>query len=309
MVMKAIEVLDAYLAFLSFRKGLSAHTVEAYQSDVIKFLEQTAGDNKSLSYFTKDMCFHYVSALRAQVAASSQNRKLTALKGFFAYAVEQGHIKLSPFADIESAKQIKPVPKSLSKTQVEALLNYSSDNKVTDLRLKLLLNLLYATGLRISEALSLKVGDIDIYAKPALLRIKGKGQRIREVPIAESTVNLAQIYLSEAQPKLDKKGSLYLFPSTKGAGPLTRNAAYKLIKDAADSLGIENVSPHKLRHSFATHLLENGADLHAVQLMLGHKSIQTTEIYTHHLQKELTEALFEKHPLMQEKMHLNDEKE
>lgn len=300
----AFAVLEEYITYLTLRRGVGLNTSDAYRSDISRMLKTLEAEQKDLSELTKDECYAYMSSLAKELTASSQNRHLTSLKGFFAYALEQEYITSSPVGFLESAKKPKAVPKSLSENQVEALLNYQTNNKCDDLRLKALIQLIYASGLRISEALNLKIGDITDES-PVILRIKGKGGRIRQVPLGDHSAAVVREYISVAHVHFDKFKTGYLFPSSKKAMAMTRNTAFMLIKNAALAVGIEDVSPHKLRHSFATHLLEGGANLHAVQLMLGHRSIQTTEIYTHHLQKGLTKALIENHPLMQK----SDEKE
>lgn len=300
----AVAVLDEYITYLTLRRGVGLNTSSAYETDIRQMLERLKLSHFDVSKVTRDHCSHYMSLLAQDLTATTQNRKITSIRGFFDFAVEQEYINQSPASFIESAKTPKPAPKSLTESQMQALLNYKSTNRFSDLRLKALMQIIYATGLRVSEALNLKIGDIT-EESPIILRVRGKGGRIRQVPLGEKSATVIREYLIDAHAHFDKNKTGFLFPSSVKAQAMTRSTAYQIIQKAALSLGIENVSPHKLRHSFATHLLEGGANLHAVQLMLGHRNIETTEIYTHHLQKGLNKALMENHPLMKK----SDEKE
>jgi integrase/recombinase XerD len=268
--------------YLSFERGLSARTVKAYHGDV----ERLIGWLQDLGVEGPDAVDHlrlrdYVYHLKdAGMAASSIRRALSSIRTYFGYLIEEGALETDPTDMLESPKSWRRLPTVLSREQVVGMLESPDESKSTHWRDRAILEMLYATGMRVSELTHLRLTDVD--GGERLVRVRGKGGRERLIPFGTAATTALSRYLHEVRPRIDRgAGEGRIFLNVRGT-PLTRMAVWQIVKDAATRSGLEKrVSPHTLRHSFATHLLEGGADLAAVQELLGHVDISTTQIYTH----------------------------
>jgi len=293
--LKFESVLQIFLDFLSVEKGLSANTVLSYSRDVQKLFRFF---RKEKIHWLKAgegdlICFiHHQS--RAGLSPRSMARVISSLKSFYRFLILDGILKKNPAVDLSSPKTWLALPKFLTVKEVESLLSQPEEENVRGIRDKAMLELLYATGLRASELVSLKIKDLNL--EDGFLLCLGKGGKERLVPIGESAVEAVRKYRDEARPKLLKQTSEFLFVTQRG-GAFTRQGFWKLLKGYARKAGLDlKISPHILRHSFATHLLERGADLRSVQLMLGHSQITTTQVYTHVSRKRLRRVYDKFHP-------------
>jgi integrase/recombinase XerD len=273
---------ERYLSHLRVEGGLSVNTVEAYRRDLSKFylyLHRTGV--VPLGPFTPETLTGFLRSLHeARLSRTSSVRCLSAIRGWLRYLVREGMIEENPTIGRVPISRGVRLPKTLSQQDVTALLELAAVPSPEDLRDRAMLELLYATGLRVSELVMAEVAQVNFDV--GYLRITGKGSKQRLVPMGEGARQLLQQYMEDARGRLLKQRvSRYVFISRRGR-PLTRQAFWKLLRRRARRAGITQViSPHMLRHSFATHLLEGGADLRSVQVMLGHANIATTQIYTH----------------------------
>lgn len=273
------EEIDAYLQHLTVIRGLAEKTVEAYGSDLLFFRDFLADLTGSIDQIDEQALFLYLVHLRRKgLKNTSLARNLSSLRGFFDYLVQERILQASPAALLDSPKLTRKLPEVLSREEVLALLDRPAKTERLGFRDRTMLELLYACGLRVSELVSMSVSDFDPQA--GLLRVLGKGSKERYVPLHESAVGFMLDYLRQWRPLLGPKNDT-VFLNRSGLG-LSRQGVWKLIRRYALEAGIVRpVSPHTLRHSFATHLLEGGADLRTVQILLGHSDIMATEIYTH----------------------------
>ncbi len=273
------EEIDAYLQHLTVIRGLAEKTVEAYGSDLLffrEFLSEVGGDPRRID---EHALFLYMVHLRRKgLKNTSLARNLSSLRGFFEFLVQERFLPSSPAALLDSPKLVRKLPEVLSREEVTALLARPVMTDRLGVRDRTMLELLYACGLRVSELAALAVPDFDPQA--GLLRVVGKGSKERYVPLHDSAVGLFLSYLRQWRPLFGPKVDM-AFLNRSGLG-LSRQGIWKLLRRYALEAGINRpVSPHTLRHSFATHLLEGGADLRTVQILLGHSDIMATEIYTH----------------------------
>ncbi len=295
--------LDAQAAELD----AAQNTLLAYGRDLLDFSEWLVGESSDLGHASRDLVEQYLIHCDAQgLAQSTRARRLSAIKQIYRFAYEEGWRTDNPAIQIKGPGRQKSLPKTLSVEQVDRLLGAaqtSARSKDDRLRNTCLMELLYATGMRVSELVTLPVAAAR--GNPAMLLVKGKGDKERLVPLAPAAKEALQVWI-ETRDKTDAlavaKGaapSKYLFPSRGKSGHLTRHRFYMLIKELAVVGGVppSDVTPHTLRHAFATHLLANGADLRAIQTLLGHADISTTEIYTHVLDERLKELVLEHHPM------------
>ena len=286
--------LARYLDYLTVEKGLAPNTIEAYQADLSR-LDQALG-RRRIEQSRRDDLLKLMRQMRLDGRSPrSVARWVVAVRGFFTYLVVQGQIDEDPAAHIDAPKGWKTLPKVLDSADVDALMATPDRTHPGGLRDAAMLELLYATGLRVSELLRLRLGDIHLDA--GYLRCWGKGSKERVVPLGSQADAVVQLYLADGRPLLlQGRRSEYLFVNRRG-GSLSRQGFWKRIKTYGIQAGIaQSMSPHVLRHSFATHLLENGADLRAVQLMLGHSDISTTQIYTHVNRERLKRLYHDFHP-------------
>lgn len=291
-----ISLIDDFLDMMRAEIGASENTVDAYRRDLEHFFENCP---KTVKQIAADDIALYVQKLNKQYAAKSVARKVSTLRDFFKFLYSEKEISTNPTANISAPKQEKPLPKFLTSQEVRMLMETAQkQNSMAFQRMAVMLELMYACGLRVSELIGLPENCINFDKRQILVR--GKGSKERLIPIADSAVKMIVDYFDLRQEFIRGRKSIWLFPSKQSAcGHITRSAFFKNIKEVAVLAGIspERVSPHVLRHSFATHLLHNGADLRSVQKMLGHADISTTEIYTHIMSSELLDEVRTKHPL------------
>lgn len=291
------NLLDQFLNYLVVEKGLARNTLESYSRDLNKYLDFLSEKEIKDIRTTSDLTIvTFMSELRKKrLSNRSIARNLTSLKMFYRFLTENHHLSHNPSLTIEAPRKETKLPQVLSIEEVELLLQKPDRETPRGLRDAALLELLYATGLRVSELVFLPANNLNLEA--GYLIAWGKGSKERLVPIGETAQNAIRAYLKKARPALlGNRHSHYLF-LTRNGKPFTRQGFWKLIKAYARSAGIEkDISPHTLRHSFASHLLERGADLRSVQMMLGHVDISTTQIYTRVTSERLKKIHHQYHP-------------
>ena len=290
--------LELYIEYLYIQKNLSKNTCESYLSDLNQF-----------SNFFKNKCLlsiefldikKYVNYLSTNFSATSQSRKLSTLKQFYNFFLDQNKISTNPILGIDLPKLPKKIPKVLTENEIIFLIEKSyNDFTEVGIRLTTMLEMIYSTGMRVSELLELKLSSIkDDYSS---LLIVGKGNKQRLMPITEKTKKILLKYLNVRDffIRKDSKDLGYLFPSNSKLNHLTRNRFFQILKEFSKKINFDStkISPHIIRHSFATHLLNRGADLRMIQTSLGHSDISTTQIYTHINTKKFKSILETKHPL------------
>jgi len=289
------DILQVFLEFISVEKGLSLNTVLSYSRDMKK-LFQFFGKEKIhwLKAQEEDLIRFIHHQSRSGLSARSLARLISSLKSFYKFLVLDGMIKKNPAVNLSSPKTWRSLPKFLTVSEVELLLRQPDEKDILGIRDKAMLELLYATGLRVSELVTLKIKDLNL--EDGFLLCLGKGGKERIVPIGDSAAEAIRRYLDNARPLLLKQPNDYLFLTRRGS-VFTRQGLWKLLKSYAmkADLGVK-ISPHILRHTFATHLLERGADLRSVQLMLGHSQITTTQVYTHVSRQQLRRVYDKFHP-------------
>jgi len=291
-----INTIDRFLDAIWIEEGLAANTLAAYRRDLTLFarwLDQALG--RTLVEASESDLRQYALARHAGSAASSTNRRLSVFKRFFRWALRERLLDADPTLKLDSARQPLRVPKTLSEAQVESLLAAPDTATPLGLRDRAMLELLYASGLRVSELVTLKTVHVSFVE--CALRVTGKGSKERLVPFGEEALAWIERYLADARATiLGRRTSSALFVTGRG-GPMTRQMFWKLLKAHALRAGITApLSPHTLRHAFATHLLNHGADLRAVQMLLGHADISTTTIYTHVARERLKQLHALHHP-------------
>ena len=290
-----VTYLPIFLDFLAVEKGLAKNSLSAYASDLRHFGHWLADQQLDLERVERINIVKYFQWLRgAGISARSVARALAAIRGLFRFLVAERHLKKDPTENLENPKLWSTLPKSLQPNEVEALLA-APDRTTTDgLRDAAMLELLYATGLRVSELIKVRIDDVVLDA--GFLRTIGKGSKERIVPFGDSARDIMVEYAEKSRPELDKFADPHLFLSRRGR-PMSRQAFWMKITRYARESGVKaHISPHVLRHAFATHLLENGADLRSVQMMLGHADISTTQIYTHVSRARLQKMYDQFHP-------------
>jgi len=286
---------DQFLDYLRVERGLANNTVQAYSKDLARFIQFLEDKKTTPEDVSVEQILEYISAIRRHLSSRSVARTIPTIKTFFRFLVTEKKIKSSPARLLETPKLSQKLPVILTQNETKTLLAQPDISSVTGQRDKAMLEVLYGTGLRVSELVNLKISDINLEA--GYLRTMGKGSKERIIPIGEKAVDSIKDYISNGRIKLLKgRQSPFLFLNFRGR-PLTRQGFWKIIKRYGATAGIQKeISPHKLRHSFASHLLEGGADLRSVQIMLGHADISTTQIYTHVTTKHLKETHRKCHP-------------
>jgi integrase/recombinase XerD len=292
-------VLD-FLAHLEFERGLSRNTLSAYRTDLLQFgafladrdREATDASARDLSDFLAGMAEGNGAK---PCSTATINRKAACLRSFYRHLRREELISDDPAAQLATPRKGRKLPEVLSYAEVQKLLAQPRGSEPTDLRDRALLELMYASGLRASETISLELGDVDVEA--GVLRARGKGSKERLVPVGGKAIAAVRVYLRSGRPALVRDhDERKLFLNFRG-GPLSRQGLYKIVLGYAESAGLDGrMSPHTLRHSFATHLLTGGCDLRSVQEMLGHADLSTTQLYTHLSGEELKEVYFSAHP-------------
>ena len=287
---------DQFLFYLEVERGLSKNTLEAYSRDLVRYMEflETRRIN-SVDTITPAIVLEFLGLLKERgLSARSRARTLAALRTFHKFLFREKLAQVNPTDQIMSPKSLSALPKTMSMSDVDNLLAAPKGTAPLALRDRAMLEVLYATGLRVSELVTLKLSDLNMSA--GYLTAFGKRSKQRAVPINEQAVIVLQEYLRHGRGTLNKNNSQYLFLNRSGEA-LTRQGFWKIIKRRALEAGIQQkITPHIIRHCFATHLLENGADLRTVQAMLGHEDIATTQIYTHVSRERLKDAIAKHHP-------------
>jgi len=285
--------ITEFLAFCKIEKGLAANSLSAYAADLERF---NAYCSLHPSGNHTDTVHQYLNSLyESKLSSRSIARHLATIRNFYGFLLREGQVKSDPTENVHTPKQWKTIPKFLNLSQIDKILQAPDESRPTGIRDRAMLELLYATGLRVSELC--RVGISDLNLELGILRTTGKGNKQRVVPVGRSAVAAVRQYLESARGRILKgRGSRYLFVTARG-GAMTRQAFWRLLGINGKRAGIfRNLSPHVVRHSFATHLLEGGADLRSVQTMLGHADISTTQIYTHVMRSRLRKTLDEHHP-------------
>ncbi|MDR2075384.1 MAG: site-specific tyrosine recombinase XerD [Desulfovibrio sp.] len=286
--------VDRYLEFLLIQRGLSENTLSAYAADLQDFARFLAAHSLPLAEINEQNLFLYIVFVRRRgLGGRSLSRHLSTLRGFFTFAREEGILTEDPARFLENPKLIRRLPEVLNRGEMDALLAAPDLSGKLGFRDRTMLELLYASGLRVSELCGLKVLDFD--PQTNLLRVFGKGARERLAPVHSTAARFLQEYIGHWRPLFAPKGAT-LFLNRSG-NPLSRVGVWKLVQRYALQAGISvSISPHTFRHSFATHLLEGGADLRSVQMLLGHADIAATEIYTHVQQEQILAVHRKFHP-------------
>jgi integrase/recombinase XerD len=271
------ELLDLFLTYLSVEKGLSRNTINSYAADLKKYLRFLNEQGRDVAKAGKADILDFIELLRgSSYAIPTVCRYISSIRALYRFLLIEKRIEEDPTENLQMPKKWERVPKALSLPDVKSLLEAKFSAK-TALRDSSMLELLYSSGLRVSELVKIKLGDI--HGEAGFIRVVGKGSKERIIPVNRRALEKIKRYIEEERPAiLKKKQSLYLFVTRKG-GPMTRQRFWQTLKAIGKQAGIE-LSPHTIRHCFATHLLEGGADLRSVQKMLGHSDIATTQIYT-----------------------------
>ena len=285
--------MASFLDFCRIEKGLTASTIASYQLDLERFARSLRPGEKLAG---SESVHRYIDSLyQAGMASRSIARHLTTLRNFFQFLIETGVAESDPTATLAAPKQWKSLPKYLNNKQITELIASPDQTRPQGLRDHAMLEFLYATGLRVSELCRVRLSDLD--RSMGIVRVVGKGNKHRLVPVGKAAIKAVEGYLTSGRPRLLKnRPSPYLFVTNRGSA-MTRQAFWKLLAGYGKRVGMfRGLTPHVLRHTFATHLLEGGADLRSVQTMLGHSDISTTQIYTHVMRSRLRKTVDEHHP-------------
>ena len=297
--MEIAATITSFVTHVKVEKGLSVNTVSAYRRDLMKFEGFAKTRKLALEAVSRDDLVDFLAGLyREKLESRTVARQLVTLRNFFRYAQIQDLIAADPSANLESPKIRRSLPGYLRLEEVERLLTQPDSKTALGLRDRAMLEVLYSTGLRVSELVGLRVGDLD--SKAGCVRCIGKGDKERIVPVGRKALAMVEKYLQEGRPELLRQAkamnSMALFVNKRGVA-LSRVGVWKILSGYGRRAGLRvGLTPHMLRHSFATHLLENGADLRSVQLMLGHADISTTQIYTHVVEERLKQIYKAHHP-------------
>lgn len=290
------RLIDQYLDALWMEKGLSPNTLSSYRLDLCHFEQWLQAQAKPLlKAHQSDIRAYLAHRLQLKNSARSTARLISCLRGFYRYQLRESRLSVDPTLDIDSPKLGRPLPKSLTESEVEQLIDAPDTAEPIELRDRAMLELLYASGLRVTELISLQLGQVSL--SQGVVRVMGKGSKERLVPTGEDALYWLQQYMQQARPVLlGGAMSDVLFPSKRGT-MMTRQTFWHRIKQYALRAGINKpLSPHTLRHAFATHLINHGADLRVVQLLLGHSDLSTTQIYTHVAKERMKNLHDEHHP-------------
>jgi integrase/recombinase XerD len=288
--------IRAFLSYLRVEKALAENTLAAYRRDICKFEEFAARRGSNAVQATRSDIIDFLTALyRKGLDSRSVARHLVTIRHFFRFALSENYLQEDPATNIDSPKFRQRLPDFLSMAEVDRLLAQPDQSSPPGMRDQAMIELLYSTGLRVSELCGLRVSDLQ--AEVGCLRCVGKGDKERLVPVGRKALGVIQAYLATARPRiLGKRSSPFLFVSRTG-NHISRIAFWKSLRDYGRQAGLrKHLKPHMLRHSFATHLLDRGADLRSVQMMLGHADISTTQIYTHVVEERLKQVYKSYHP-------------
>jgi integrase/recombinase XerD len=291
------DLLLDFLSYLEFEARCAENTLIAYRTDLLQFGSQLGVLGVDPLDVQKQHVVEYLETLAAtgDVAGTTMHRKLSSLRSFYVHLRREGLLDSDPTADVKAPAQTKKLPWVLSRAEVSHLIAQTNGTDAISLRDRALLELMYACGLRVSEVTNLEVSDIDF--EEAILRARGKGNKERIVPVGRAALLAVRVYIRAGRPVLTKdQPQRHLFVNFRG-GQLTRQGLYKIVRKHSSAAGFaDRMSPHTLRHTFATHLLNGGCDLRSVQEMLGHADVATTQTYTHLSTERLKDVYFESHP-------------
>jgi integrase/recombinase XerD len=286
-----------FLTYIQVEKGLARHTLESYERDLARLQTWANTNGKQVFELTRSDLRKWIASLsREGLSPASISRAVSATRGFFKFLMLDGHIKSHPAEDLDTPQRFSYLPKFLTEDEINRLLAAPDIATEEGIRDRAMLEIMYATGLRVSELVALKQADVDLLA--GLVVCHGKGNKERRVPLGKSAIHWLQQY-SAVKAGYGKQTSPNVF--LQRGRPFTRQLAWSMIKRHAEKAGIKDVSPHTLRHSFATHLLQHGADSRSVQALLGHSDISTTQIYTHITDLHLRSAYDRHHPRARKK--------
>lgn len=287
------DLIREYLSYVKVEKGLSKNSIEGYGRDLAKLSVWAGKNDLEIAKMTRqDLREWMIDLGRTDLSVNSKRRLISVLRGFYKFLMIDGHIKENPAELLDVPHKGSYLPRFLNQAEIEALFLVPDTSTEIGLRDRAILELMYASGLRVSEAVSIQVRDVDLDA--GILTTIGKGSKTRRVPVGSSAVEWLKSYLTIRHKKENiEVPNLFVSPSGR---PVTRQAIFLFIKEYAKKCGLEDVSPHTLRHSFATHLVQNRADIRSVQQMLGHADISTTQIYTHMTDAHLRKAYERFHP-------------
>jgi integrase/recombinase XerD len=288
------KLIEDFITAIRVEKGLSNNTIQSYRNDLNILCEFIGGKKKSLLTTERDDLVGLLTRLKDEGKSdASIARLMSSVRGFFKFALTEKLIKRDPTAYLSTRKAWQTLPRFLTQEEVDKLLEQPDLNDDAGVRDRAMLELLYATGLRVSELVSLRMADVEL--EGGSLSCFGKGSKQRRIPIGRSSIHFLKNYFTARQRMLEGNRSDLLFVERNG-NPITRQKFWKIITSYGESGGLGHVTPHMLRHSFATALIENGADLRSVQMMLGHSNINTTQVYTHVTNERLKSAYKQFHP-------------
>ncbi|PTF99242.1 site-specific tyrosine recombinase XerD [Staphylococcus chromogenes] len=291
------DVVDEYLRFIQIEKGLSENTIAAYRRDLNHYLNYLAAQKISnLDFIDRQIVQQWFGVLHDEGRSTKSIARFTStIRSFHQFALREKYAAKDPTVLIETPKYERKLPDVLSIDEIDLLLTTPETSKNNGYRDRTMLELLYATGIRVSELINIEVEDVNLLM--GFVKVYGKGNKERIIPLGETVIELLKTYIENVRPQLLKKQVTHtLFLNMQGK-PLTRQGIWKIIKQTGAKAGIQKrLTPHTLRHSFATHLLENGADLRAVQEMLGHSDISTTQLYTHVSKTQIRKMYQQYHP-------------
>lgn len=292
--MNEVNYIEEFINYLLFEKKYSSNTINSYKEDLLKFQNYCDNNKIKICKADKNDIQNYIQTLGKAMNMNSVSRNISTLKSFYKFLMLNKNATKNPLTSIKNPKIKKALPKVLSEEEINTLLDINLNNDF-DYRNKAMLELMYSSGLRVSELINLKVNDVDL--DDSVVRIFGKGSKERIVPLSQYAVEALDDYINFYRAKLFKHGQNdFLFLNNHGL-PMTRQGFFKIIKKLAKEKEIKtDFSPHTLRHSFATHLLKNGADLRSIQELLGHSDVSSTQIYTHITNERLQNNYIEFHP-------------
>ncbi|HKP71194.1 MAG TPA: site-specific tyrosine recombinase XerD [Pyrinomonadaceae bacterium] len=287
------DLIREYISYLRVEKGLAKNSLDAYENDLSKLKAWTEKNNFSIQALTRqDLREWLIDLNRAKLSDSSRRRVVSALRGFYKFLVIDNHIKTNPAEDLDVPMKGSYLPRFLTQEEIEQLFAAPDITTESGLRDRAMLEIMYACGLRASEVVGLKLSEVDL--ESGILTTTGKGSKTRRVPIGSSAVEWLKSYTAVRRRK--ENIEIQNIFVTSGGSAITREVVYKVVKTHSSAAGLEDVSPHTLRHSFATHLVQNRADIRSVQQMLGHADISTTQIYTHMTDAHLRDSYNRFHP-------------
>jgi len=295
---KKRDFVREYLSYLQVEKGLAKNSVESYERDLTKLKNWSDKNDYDLIRLTRrDLREWLIDLAGKKLSENSKRRMISALRGFYKFLLFDGHIAKNPAENLETPQKGFYLPNFLNQTDIGNLLTVPDTSTEIGLRDRTILEVMYACGLRVSETVDLKMSDIDVDA--GILTCKGKGSKTRKVPVGKSAIEWVKKYLVVRRAKENIELN-NMFVSFSGK-PINRQIIFNFTKEYAEKIGLQNVSPHTLRHSFATHLIQNSADIRSVQQMLGHVDISTTQIYTHITDTHLRRTYEKFHPRSRQK--------